>query len=135
MLVVDDEVDLLEVAVAYLEEMGYRVLHATDGARALQVLAREPGVELLVTDVIMPGGMNGVELAKKVRELRPGARIVYSSGFPSDALSQRSGTKVDGPLLNKPYQRGEFAAFVQLAMAAKTNPLEPVPAVHSGLEG
>src|SRR5471030_2448073 len=65
-LVVDDEVDLLEIAVAYLEDMGYRALHATDGARALEVLAREPGIELLITDVIMPGGMNGVELARKV---------------------------------------------------------------------
>jgi CheY-like chemotaxis protein len=114
--VVDDEVDLLEIAVVYLEEMGYRVLHATDGPRALEVFAREPGIELLITDVIMPGGMNGVELARKVRELKPGMKIVYSSGFPSDALAERSGTQVDGPLLYKPYQRNDFAAVIRRAM-------------------
>ena len=115
-LVVDDEVDLLEIAVVYLEEMGYRVLHATDGPRALEVFAREPGIELLITDVIMPGGMNGVELARKVRELKPGMKIVYSSGFPSEALAERSGTQVDGPLLYKPYQRNDFAAAIRRAM-------------------
>lgn len=115
-LVVDDEVDLLEIAAAYLEEMGYRVFLATDGARALEVLAREPGIELLLTDVIMPGGMNGVELARKVRQLKPGVKIVYSSGFPSDALAERSGTQVDGPLLYKPYQRNDFAAAIRRAM-------------------
>ncbi|MES2237596.1 MAG: PAS domain S-box protein [Pseudomonadota bacterium] len=115
-LVVDDEVDLLEIAAAYLEEMGYRVFLAPDGARALEVLAREPGIELLVTDVIMPGGMNGVELARKVRQLKPGVKIVYSSGFPSDALAERSGTQVDGPLLYKPYQRNDFAAAIRRAM-------------------
>src|SRR5208282_4169582 len=88
-LVVDDEVDLLEIAVAYLEDMGYRALHATDGARALEVLASEPNIELLITDVIMPGGMNGVELARRVREQNPSVKVIYSSGFPSDALAQR----------------------------------------------
>jgi PAS domain S-box-containing protein len=117
-LVVDDEVDLLEIAVAYLEDMGYQALHAADGAHALEVLAREPGIDLLITDVIMPGGMNGVELARRVRQLKPGVKIIYSSGFPSEALAERSGTQVDGPLLYKPYQRDEFAAAVRGAMAA-----------------
>ena len=116
-LVVDDEVDLLEIAVAYLEEMGYRALQATDGANALEVVAREPGIELLVTDVIMPGGMNGVELARRVRQLKPDVKIIYSSGFPSNTLAERSGTEVDGPLLNKPYQRSEFEAAIDHAMA------------------
>jgi two-component SAPR family response regulator len=64
----------------------------------------------------MRGGMNGVELARKVRELKPGMKIVYSSGFPSDALAERSGTQVDGPLLYKPYQRNDFAAAIRRAM-------------------
>ena len=123
-LVVDDEVDLLEVAVAYAEEMGYRVLHATDGASALAVVAREPGIELLVTDIIMPGGMNGVELANKVRQLIPGIKVIYSSGFPSDALNERSGTKVDGPLLSKPYHRNEFVATIRRAMGSSNAGLQ-----------
>jgi len=115
-LVVDDEADLLELAIAYLEEMGYRVLYANDGEQALQVLAREPEIDLLVTDIIMPGGMNGVDLARRVRMARPGVKIIYSSGFPSDALAQKSGTRIDGPLLSKPYRRDAFVAAVSLAM-------------------
>jgi PAS domain S-box-containing protein len=130
-LVVDDEVDLLEIASAYLEEMGYRVFLATDGARALEVLAREPGIELLITDVIMPGGMNGVELARKVRQLKPGVKIVYSSGFPSDALAERSGTRVDGPLLYKPYQRNDFTAAIRRAMAGDNAALDEDPAAKT----
>jgi PAS domain S-box-containing protein len=120
-MVVDDEVDLLDVAVAYLEDMGYRVVHAPDGATALAVLDSEPDVALLVTDVIMPG-MDGVELARRVRQASPGVKIVYSSGFPADALSQRNGTRIDGPLLNKPYQRSEFAAVIRLAMSGAGAP-------------
>jgi PAS domain S-box-containing protein len=130
-LVVDDEVDLLEIAVAYLEDMGYRALHATDGARALEVLTREPGIDLLITDVMMPGGMNGVELARKVRELKPDVKIIYSSGFPSEALSERSGTQVDGPLLYKPYQRIEFSTAIRRVMEGDNTPLHEDPAAQT----
>ncbi len=115
-LVVDDEVDLLEIAVAYLVDMGYDVLHATDGAGAFGIFLRERSIDLLVTDVIMPGGMNGVELANNLRKFKPGIRVVYTSGYPSEALNERSGLRVDGLLLNKPFQRGEFVAAIQRAM-------------------
>jgi CheY-like chemotaxis protein len=88
--------------------MGFRVVHATGGAAAIEVLAREPAIDLLVTDVMMPGCMNGAELARRVRETRPGIRVVYSTGFSSAALSEKSGTAVDGLVLNKPYRRAEF---------------------------
>jgi PAS domain S-box-containing protein len=115
-LVVDDEVDLLEVALAFVEEMGYRTVHATGGNGALAALASEPNVDLLITDIVMPGGMNGVELARKVRQLHPGVKVVYSSGYPSDALADKSGMPLDGPLLNKPYLRGEFVATIRSVM-------------------
>lgn len=115
-LVVDDEVDLLEIAVAYLVDMGYTALRATDGARALKIVAEQKKIDLMVTDIIMPGGINGVELAQRVRQLAPEIKIVYSSGFPADALAERSGTLVDGPLLHKPYHRTEFGAIIRHAM-------------------
>ncbi len=115
-LVVDDEAGMLEVAVAFAEAMGFRVLHASDGPNALAVAAHEPKIELLVTDVLMPGGMNGVELARKARQLFPGLRVVYSSGFPADALAERSGQIVDGPMLTKPYLRSEFVATINHVM-------------------
>jgi DNA-binding LytR/AlgR family response regulator len=60
--------------------------------------------------------MNGVELAEKARQLSPTLKVIYSSGFPADALIERNGTMVDAPLLRKPYQRAEFAAIIQRTM-------------------
>jgi CheY-like chemotaxis protein len=115
-LVVDDEVDLLEVALTYLAEMGITGYEAKDGASALEMIAKRGEIDLMVTDIVMPGGMNGVELAHKARALRPDLKIIYSSGFPAEALAERSLPLVDGPLLHKPYQRSEFAAMIHRVM-------------------
>jgi CheY-like chemotaxis protein len=111
-LVVDDEADLLEVAIAYLEEMGLKSYQASDGVSALRMIADHSEIDLMVTDIVMPGGMNGVELAHKAHTLRPGLKIIYSSGFPAEALAERRMPLVDGPLLHKPYQRAEFSAII-----------------------
>jgi PAS domain S-box-containing protein len=115
-LVVDDEVELLEIALAYLAEMGFTSYEAIDGASALEMIAQHSEIELMVTDIVMHGGMNGVELAQKARALRPGLRIIYSSGFPVEALAEKSLPLIDGPLLNKPYQRAEFAEIIHRVM-------------------
>lgn len=115
-LVVDDEADLLEIAASYLKEMGYRVLTAGDAPAALNVMSAEPRIDLLVTDVMMPGGMNGVTLAQEVRSRQDEIRIIFTSGFPSQALSRRKGTTVDGPLLNKPFVWREFTRVVSQVM-------------------
>jgi signal transduction histidine kinase/CheY-like chemotaxis protein len=112
-LLVDDETELLEIAQAYLTEMGYSAMRADNAASALNALAIYKEIDLMITDIIMPGGMNGVELAKKARELSPKLKVIYSSGYPSDSLVERSGTSVDGPLLRKPYHRSEFATMIQ----------------------
>jgi PAS domain S-box-containing protein len=115
-LVVDDEEDLLEIAKAYLAEMEFTSFQALDGASALEILTTHPEIDLLVTDIVMPGGMNGVELVEKARALRPDLKIIYSSGFPAEALAERSMSLVDGPLLHKPYQRNEFTAMIHRVM-------------------
>ena len=111
-LVVDDEAGLLEVALVYLTEMGFTALEAKDGASALMAIAQHGEIELMVTDVVMPGGMNGVELVQRALALRPDLKIIYSSGFPAEALAEKSMLLVDVPLLRKPYQRAEFNAIV-----------------------
>jgi CheY-like chemotaxis protein len=115
-LVVDDEPDLVEIAVTYLREMGHTVYHAKDGASALLLVQQHNDIQLVLTDIVMPGGMNGVELTQKILESLPKIKIIYCSGFPSTALNDRSVSLVDGPLLHKPYQRAEFAAAVRAAM-------------------
>jgi CheY-like chemotaxis protein len=115
-LVVDDEEDLLEVALVYLEKMGFTVLQARDCASALRMIAQHEEIILMVTDIVMPGGMNGAQLAQKARVLRPALKIVYSSGFPADTLSEKTVALLDGPLLRKPYERADFTAMVYRAM-------------------
>jgi PAS domain S-box-containing protein len=115
-LVVDDEADLLEVALTYLADMGLTAYKAIDGASALEVLAQHIEIDLLMTDIVMPGGMNGAELAQKALALRPNLKIIYSSGFPAEALAEKSMPLASGPLLHKPYQRAEFEAIIHRIM-------------------
>jgi PAS domain S-box-containing protein len=117
-LVVDDEPQLREVAATYLRDMGYDVKTAVDGPDALRLSLNQElqELDLLVTDVIMTGGMNGVMLSQRLCERQPSLRVMFTSGFPADALSRRDGTRVDGPLVGKPFQRHEFAAAVARAM-------------------
>jgi CheY-like chemotaxis protein len=115
-LVVEDEVDLLEVALVYLEEMGLTVFSANDGASALEMIVEHGEIDLMITDIVMPGGMNGPELVQRACVLRPNLKIIYSSGFTAKALEEKTMTLVDGPLLRKPYQREEFAAVVRSVM-------------------
>jgi PAS domain S-box-containing protein len=118
-LVVDDEPDLLEIATAYLMEMGYTAYRAQDGISALEVIEQHQDIDLIVTDIMMPGGMNGVELAAKVRQRLPQIKLIYCSGFPADAMTERKLSLVDGPLLHKPYQRTGFGAMVSAAMEGR----------------
>jgi PAS domain S-box-containing protein len=118
-LLVDDEADLLDIADAFLCDLGYTVIRAGDGAAALAALETAGRIDLMVTDIIMPGGLNGIELARKVRELRPGIKVIYTSGFPAEALTEWSGKLEGGPLLHKPYQRAEFADMVRRSVCAK----------------
>jgi len=123
-LIVDDETDLLEIAFMYLTDMGYTPFQASNGAAAFKIIKHEQDIALVITDVIMPGGMNGAELVQQIRNFDPYIKVIYSSGFPVDALSERSGTSVDGVLLHKPYQRAEFEAIVRKTVQAKPRPMD-----------
>jgi PAS domain S-box-containing protein len=118
-LVVDDEPDVLELAVIYLERMGYTVYQAHDGTSALQVLEQQRNIDLLVTDLIMPGGFNGAEIAQKARRWLPHIRVVYCSGFAAEVLEERDMPLVHGPLLNKPYRQEDFESIVSSAMTTE----------------
>lgn len=102
-LVVDDESDLLEVTTSYVRELGFNVLPASDGNLALEMLQQNPDIEYLLTDVVMPGGINGVALAQEVRKRLPNIKILYMSGFPSGVIADKSGIELDAPLLTKPF--------------------------------
>ncbi|PCJ23501.1 MAG: hybrid sensor histidine kinase/response regulator [SAR86 cluster bacterium] len=108
-LIVDDEYELLEVAVSYLEEMGFEVLAATDGKQAVRTLQKNTDIEVLLTDIVMPGGMSGVELATEARKIIPTLKVQYMSGFPSGVHADKSGVDLDAPLITKPYSREKLS--------------------------
>ena len=109
-LVVEDDRDLRETVVDSLSEMGFAVLTAAHADAALTQLAVPGRIDLLFSDVIMPGGTNGVELAKRARTLRPDIRVLLTSGFAG-------GQGVDLPLLAKPYDREKLATRLREALA------------------
>jgi len=103
-LVVEDERDLREIVTRTLNLNGYRVFQAVDGQNALQIWAEYKNeIDLLFTDIIMPGGLNGRELAEKLWAEKPGLKVIFSSGYGADALGKNF--KLDPKLnyLQKPY--------------------------------
>jgi PAS domain S-box-containing protein len=110
-LVVEDDPEVLDVAVEMLRGFGYEVLTAPDGPSALAVLRRDAEIDVLFTDIVMPRGMNGVELAREARRLRPNVRVLLTSGYPASVLAADHGTSDDGEFafLSKPYHRAELA--------------------------
>jgi two-component system, cell cycle sensor histidine kinase and response regulator CckA len=111
-LVVDDDEDVRELAVASLEDQGYRVLAAAGGAEALRLLAAERHVDVLFTDIMMPG-LDGFSLAKAALAEHPGLRVVYASGYFAGALTGPG----DTPFLPKPYRPSQLAAEIGRVVA------------------
>ncbi|WP_244611128.1 PAS domain-containing sensor histidine kinase [Ensifer sp. M14] len=101
-LVVEDEPRVRRVAVSRLSQAGYIVVEAGTGAEALRLLSEHPEISLLFTDVIMPGGMAGDELARHARALRPDIRVLYTSGYAEPTISGRQ-LSGDEEWLAKPY--------------------------------
>ena len=112
-LVVEDDRDVREVALAVLEGTGYRVLEAASGDDAYRLLMAHPDlqIDLLFTDVVMPGRLDGIDLANAARALRPQLRVLYATGFANLVRANRD-SELQGPLLCKPYRPGELRAAI-----------------------
>src|SRR5581483_3004532 len=107
-LVVEDNEAVRRIVMRQLASLGYRVAAAGSAAEALEVLARER-ITLLFSDIVMPGGMSGIELAEAARARWPGLRVLLTSGFP-EARLRGTGYPADGVrLLSKPYGREQLA--------------------------
>jgi nitrogen-specific signal transduction histidine kinase/CheY-like chemotaxis protein len=119
-LVVEDDPAVRRVAVTLLESLGYRVLPASDGKSALDVLRGAEPIDLLFTDLIMPNGMSGQELLKKAREVRPGLKALFTSGYSEQFLKGRGGADEKAPLVGKPYRRQRLAEAVRGALGGES---------------
>jgi PAS domain S-box-containing protein len=108
-LIVEDDPDVLQSAVEMVQGLGYAVLTAANGIDALAVLNRTVAVDVLFSDIVMPRGMNGVELAKEARRLRPGLRVLLSSGYATAILAVEHGLTADFSFIGKPYRWPDLA--------------------------
>ena len=115
-LVVEDNEALRRVVTRQLGELGYRVLAAENAAAGLELLDRQ-SVDLLLTDIVMPGGINGRELARRARQRWPGIKIVFTSGFSEARLNGDAGPLATcTPLLSKPYRKEDLASAAREAL-------------------
>ncbi|MFM0197540.1 PAS domain S-box protein [Paraburkholderia strydomiana] len=114
-LVVEDEPDLLEATAALFRSLGYEVLTASNGSEAMDALGRRDDIHVLFTDVVMPRGIDGIQLARSTRELRPDVRIVLASGYPLPALRAEHGHLDDFAFLHKPYRLADLVRTLGMA--------------------
>jgi CheY-like chemotaxis protein len=108
-LLVEDDPLVRRHADGLLRELGYTVIAASNGPEAMTVLEKEGAIDLLFTDVVMPGGMGGRQLADKAASLRPGLKILFSSGYTENAIVHHGRLDPGVHLLRKPYRRRDLA--------------------------
>jgi PAS domain S-box-containing protein len=117
-LVVDDNAEILETVAVQLTNLGYKAIVAPDGAAALDILSSVGDIDLLLTDVVMPGGMNGSQLAVEARRLRPGLKVLFTSGYFEVALVRDGTLDAGTQVLAKPYRKHQLAQSVSEALSS-----------------
>jgi PAS domain S-box-containing protein len=117
-LVVEDNAGIRDLAVLHLQSLGYRTIAAADGVSALAIIESGAAIDLLFTDVVMPGGLDGRALAAAARQLLPGLKILFTSGFTAAAASAAIEDRFSSNLLSKPYRKSELARRVRVMLDA-----------------
>jgi len=112
-LAVEDDEDVRRYAVGMLRELGYRVVEAADGAAALRLLESNPDVRFLFTDVGLPGGYNGRELADEALKRRPYLKVLFTTGYGRDGIIHEGRLDPGVQLITKPFTFGEFAEKIR----------------------
>jgi diguanylate cyclase (GGDEF)-like protein len=111
-LVVDDETEIRNLLAAWLEDSGYVVVSATGAADALHIIETDPTVNLLLTDVVMPGGLDGYELGRRAAALRPDLKLLFMSGFSNNDAPRNA------PLLQKPFRMSHLLDSIAATLGA-----------------
>jgi CheY-like chemotaxis protein len=112
-LVVDDEPTLRMLITDVLEESGYIIASAGDGASAMQILQSDIRVDLLITDVGLPGGMNGRQVADAARKIRPGLKVLFITGYAENAVIGNGDLEPGMEVMTKPFEISGLAAKVR----------------------
>jgi len=117
-LLVEDEPLVREYVVAQLQHLGYAVTAAANGVSALELLRGEQAFDLLLTDLIMPGGVSGRKLRRQARVMRPGLRVLTISGFSGEVPAAYAAEDATYPILRKPFNRRDLAQAVRTVLEA-----------------
>ena len=117
-LVVEDDPAVRQTAVDLLADLGYRVLAAENAPAALRLLRVDSGIDLLFSDIVMPGGMTGVDLAAHMRIMRPELKILHTTGYAEVAAGRNGSARLSGDLISKPYCREDLARKVREVLDA-----------------
>jgi PAS domain S-box-containing protein len=117
-LVVEDNVSIRDLAVRHLESLGYRTIQAADGVSALAIIKSGALIDLLFTDVVMPGGLDGRALAAAAQQLQPGLKVLFTSGFTAAAASAAVEDRFGSNLLSKPYRKSDLARRIKAMLGA-----------------
>jgi len=118
-LVVEDDPDVRRLSRETLSELGYQVVEAEDGATAISILKEGTPVDLVFTDLVLPGGMDGVALAREVRKLYPGIKLLCTTGDSYNAALRNGDFGEDIEVLAKPYRKADLARKVIQALNGK----------------
>jgi CheY-like chemotaxis protein len=118
-LMVEDNKDLRTVTLKQLTDLGYRTLEAENAKAALKILAKHPEIDLLFTDIVMPGGMTGTELAREARRLYPRLKILLTSGYTARAMANGFHDIEGLELLNKPFRKRDLAQRLRSVLERK----------------
>ena len=113
LLVVEDNDEVRSYAESALKELGYTVLLASDAAEALRIVANGSRIDLLFTDVVLPGGMNGRQLSQKVLETRPNLPVLFTTGYTPNAIVHHGRLDADVQLLSKPYTQADLSRKIR----------------------
>lgn len=115
-LVVEDKGDMRQLVVSLLQSLGYRVIDAADAATAVELLGRGEPIDLLFTDVVMPGPLSGADLAREARRVRPDLPIVLTTGFSDPKTVRAIVEAVGATTVTKPYRKADLAEHLRLVL-------------------
>ncbi|MFK4501639.1 PAS domain S-box-containing protein [Bradyrhizobium japonicum] len=131
-LCVEDDRDVRQYVTVQLESLGYKVISAANATEALAIVADGTPFDLLFTDIVMTGGINGRELAEQMVAARPSLRVLFTSGYAYDSLHAQGRATMGAPLLAKPYRKAELARMLRRSLDTAVDAAgDPIPTPYS----
>ncbi|MEY9133451.1 PAS domain S-box-containing protein [Bradyrhizobium diazoefficiens] len=131
-LCVEDDRDVRQYVTVQLESLGYKVIPAANATEALAIAAEGNAFDLLFTDIVMAGGINGRELAEQMVAARPSLRVLFTSGYAYDSMHAQGHATKGAPLLTKPYRKPELARMLRRSLDTAVDSVgDPIPTPYS----